>query len=101
MNATYIKTRDLIEEKQLKVLSDFNLELMKVAMFNGQDPLDDLLSMDLEEVLDLVKESYAYNIEEEEWTPKVAKAKALEEVVLWYYGDESKEISLRERVNEL
>lgn len=102
MNATYIKTtRDLIEEKQLKVLSDFNVELMKVAMFNGKDPLDDLLSMDLEEVVDLVKDSYEYYIEEEEWAPKVAKAKALEEVVLWYYGNESKEISLRKRVNEL
>ena len=101
MNATYSRTRDLIEEKQLEVLSKFNLELMKVAMLNGHDPLDDLLSMDLGEVLDLVREAYEYYIEEEQWTPKVAKAKALEEVTLWYYGDESKEISLRERVNEL
>ena len=74
---------------------------MKVAMFNGYDPLDDLLSMELVEVLDLVKEAYEYYIEEEEWTANVSKAKALEEVTLWYYGDESKEIRLRERVNEL
>lgn len=101
MNATSIRTRNLIEEKQLAVLRNFNLELMKVAMFSGHDPLDDLLSMDLEEVLDVVKEAYEHYIEEEDWAPKVAKAKALEEVTLWYYGDESKEISLRERVKEL
>ncbi|MFS0688780.1 hypothetical protein AB1K89_06020 [Sporosarcina sp. 179-K 8C2 HS] len=101
MNATYNKTRDLIKEKQLNVLSNFNLELMKVAMFNGHDPLDDLLSMELDEVLDLVREAYEYYIEEEECTQKVAKAKALEEVTLWYYGNEGKELNLRERVNEL
>lgn len=101
MNATYNRTREIIKEKQLGVLSNFNLELMKVAMFTGHAPLDDLLSMDLDAVMDLVKEAYEYYIEEEEWTPKVAKAKALEEVTLWYYGDESKEIRLRERVNEL
>ena len=101
MNATYTRTRDLIKEKQLEVLRNFNLELMKVKMFNGHDPLDDLLSMDLEEVLELIKEAYEYYIEEEEWSPKVAKAKALEEFTLWYYHDENREINLRKRVNEL
>lgn len=101
MNTTLIRTRDLIEEKQLKVLHKFNLELMEEAMLNSQDPLDELLTMDLEEVIDLVREAYEYYIEEEEWSPRVAKAKALEEFTLWYYNDEDKEIRLRDRVNEL
>ena len=52
-----------------------NLELMKVGMFNGHASLDDLLSMEPEEVLDLVKKAYEYYIEEEEWAPNVRRQK--------------------------
>ena len=100
MDTTILSTRDRIEEIQFKVLRDFKKELEE-EMFNNPDPLDELLSMDLDEVVDLIKEAYEYYLEEEQWSPKVAKVKALEEFTLWYYGDKDKESALRNRVNEL
>lgn len=64
------------------------------------DPLDELLSLELDEILPLIMDSYDYYINEEDLRPGVAKIKALEEYTLWYYGDKEKEILLREAVNE-
>lgn len=100
MGVTLNSKRELIEEKQLVVLSNFNREL-GIQMFDEHDPLDELLSMDLNEVEELVRDAYEYYIEEEGWKLDVAKVKALEEVALWYYGDKEREISLRERINDL
>lgn len=100
----YEGTKDLIEEKQLEVLRNFNGNL-SVKMFDedkyDNDPLDELLSMKLEEVLELVRSSYYDYIEDEGWTPEVAKVKALEDVTLWYYGDKDKEIMLRKRLDDI
>ncbi len=65
MDTTILSTRDCIEEIQFKVLRDFKKELEE-EMFNNPDPLDELLSMDLDEVVDLIKEAYEYYLEEEQ-----------------------------------
>lgn len=64
------------------------------------DPLDELLSLELDEILLLIKDSHDYYIDEEELRPGVAKIKALEEYTLWYYDDKEKELLLREAVNK-
>lgn len=86
-----------IEEKQIQVLKAFSEELN----FQMQsDPLEELLSLELNEIVSLIKDSYNYYLEEENLKPGVAKIKALEEYTLWYYGDKEKELLLREAVNQ-
>jgi hypothetical protein len=87
-------------EKQLLKLDKFSKEL-EVDMFFDNDPLDELKAMDLDQVFELVKDSYFFYKEEENWRPEVAKIKAIEEYTLWFYGDKERETSLRKLVNEL
>lgn len=70
-------------------------------MTNTNDPLEELLLLNLNEIFELIKLSYNSYTEEEGWVSEVAKVKALEEFSLWYYGNKEKEISLRKLVNQL
>ena len=67
----------------------------------NDDPLDDLLSMGIEEVTDLVQTSYLSYMEDEGWSSDVAKVKALEDVTLWYFGNKEKEVELRNNVDKM
>lgn len=56
--------------------------------------------LDLDSVAELIKEAYDLYLEEN-YNPKVAKIKALEDYTLWYYGNPEKEILLREKISDL
>ena len=99
MSTMLIHKQGKIEKAQLEILREFNREL-NGDMLSNHDPLDDLLTLDLDSVLDLIKEAYEIYLDEN-WSPKVAKIKALEDYSLWYYGNPEKEILLREKISDL
>ena len=65
------------------------------------DPLDKLLKLSVDEVLELIKSSMNDYIEDEGYSKGVSKIKAMEDFTLWYYGDKEKELALREIVNNI